>query len=423
MPVIKVIVHSSNRRHSASVVFPRRAAATAGESPAWQWDEVHVAESSIAGSGLLTSSSPALAWSDLRRPALLPLLGVITTCRNAPEACVLTRVLQGRFRRVQTGDALDGVTVGEPMLVVPSPSEEGSFTPLAEAEAVQRLQVPPHMLELLAAHERHHHADRHFATHVIEFERGAQSVLVNAHPAFGNAAFAAGAINEPPPTRAPTLEIRKLRIEVDLSGASKLVQQQWREFAAAFPEVLEPHPFFATLRKSYRDGAELTACYGANFERRYAAWGFPTPVRYALRLPPEIFSFNAEQESRWPHCAAWHNPLLQPLGRPAFARGADGSFALVDDLPEVVLAHEIVVAAGADEYEERFDGVTRDACPEFHDAWEESAINRHAHAGKRVRTGSTARNGARASAGSPLRPPTHVHEVSASGADLSAEKP
>ena len=53
--------------------------------------------------------------------------------------------------------------------------------------------------QLLKAHARHHHADRHLATHIAHVWREEEGyVLINAHPAFEELLSLTGIINEPP---------------------------------------------------------------------------------------------------------------------------------------------------------------------------------------------------------------------------------
>lgn len=55
-----------------------------------------------------------------------------------------------------------------------------------------------HLWELLKAHSRHHHSDRHLATHVAHIWREEEGyVLINAHPAFEEVLSLTGLINEP----------------------------------------------------------------------------------------------------------------------------------------------------------------------------------------------------------------------------------
>ena len=68
-----------------------------------------------------------------------------------------------------------------------------------------------HLFDLLCAHEKHEHADRHFATHVASLERmeatneadadtgqvSPRHVIINAHPAFGMSENITSMVNEP----------------------------------------------------------------------------------------------------------------------------------------------------------------------------------------------------------------------------------
>ena len=68
-----------------------------------------------------------------------------------------------------------------------------------EARVALHLSGPhAHLFDLLCAHSVQHHNDRHLATHVATVYRKREGhVLVNAHPAFANAASIVGMINEP----------------------------------------------------------------------------------------------------------------------------------------------------------------------------------------------------------------------------------
>ena len=58
---------------------------------------------------------------------------------------------------------------------------------------------------------RHHHSDRHFATHAVSFKRSSRShVLLNGHPVYGNHAFAPMCMNEACSCAPPTFEMRRL---------------------------------------------------------------------------------------------------------------------------------------------------------------------------------------------------------------------
>ena len=47
----------------------------------------------------------------------------------------------------------------------------------------------------------------------MQYRRCADShMITNAHPIYGEAAYAMGCINEPPPTEPPNLEVRLLQV-------------------------------------------------------------------------------------------------------------------------------------------------------------------------------------------------------------------
>ena len=212
-------------------------------------------------------------------------------------------------------------------------------------------QVPPHVFALLQAHTDHEHtypdpdpnpltptptlqahtdhehADRHFGTHAMHVRRGARRhLLVNAHPVYGEAAYAMGCINEPSPRRPPTFETRQLRIRpADArqqrggGGGGEEALAHWRAFVADFPQILETSCFFVSLRSGYDEAAELTATYARGYLRTYDAWGLPgTPP--TVRIAPDTFGAELRRRCEWPrHVAAWWNPSMQPRFRRAFA--------------------------------------------------------------------------------------------------------
>lgn len=98
---------------------------------------------------------------------------------------------------------------------------------------------------------------------VAAFRRTHEShMLINAHPAFADAASAAGCINEPPEGQKPTMEMRaaQLRVLPRREQSDPFAYAQWLVFAAEHPEVDDRLIYFVSLRERYADGAELTAC-------------------------------------------------------------------------------------------------------------------------------------------------------------------
>ena len=199
-------------------------------------------DSEIAGFGLAPRQTDALDWSDLSQPVVMPLLGRETGMSSAAEADVFGRVLRGSFslltfrklaekwpstrwrRRGHFVEAARGserastFALDEEILQVPL-IDQGMLRPgdcavyyLAKTDVCRLLHIPTHIFALLARHSRGHHADRHFATHVCSWRLGPDShLLINAHPIFGESAFALGLVNEPADDETkPTLEMRLL---------------------------------------------------------------------------------------------------------------------------------------------------------------------------------------------------------------------
>ncbi|EOD33722.1 hypothetical protein EMIHUDRAFT_122849, partial [Emiliania huxleyi CCMP1516] len=319
----------------------------------WDWDEVSVARSAVDpdGFGLVVREGGAVDWSRLDRPVLLPFVGRATEVEDSLSARALNCILHGAFdvvpfsalpcgsgcRFVLNGIFLESVAAGEschlktaalppetqvvqvPLCdrteggggVVSIERKDRAVVYLLQAHAAVLLHIPPHIFAVLQCHTDHHHADRSFATHVLEYRRHAASVMiVNAHPVYGCAAYAAGAINEPTPHAPPTFEVRQLALTLAPEQDGEALQH-WRAFAAAFPDVLDSGnaPFF------------VTAQYNTHYLRTYDSWGYiGTPS--AVRLPPDTFARDdALAAAPWPKCAAgWWNPFAQPLGRAVFER-------------------------------------------------------------------------------------------------------
>ena len=102
------------------------------------------------------------------------------------------------LRVLQPDELVLQVSVGrKPRRGRASEAAESSVVYLLQSGTLQLLHMPAHVFDVLAAHEQYHHVDRHFATHVASYARTKTShMLINAHPIFGNAAYAAGCINE-----------------------------------------------------------------------------------------------------------------------------------------------------------------------------------------------------------------------------------
>ena len=84
---------------SVCVIIPRRI--DDGFRGGWQWDELSVCESRIAGLGLVTRESEWLDWSS-PGCVCVPILGRETELGSAAELDVFARVLTGTFIEVRT---------------------------------------------------------------------------------------------------------------------------------------------------------------------------------------------------------------------------------------------------------------------------------------------------------------------------------
>jgi hypothetical protein len=75
-------------------------------------------------------------------------------------------------------------------------------------EALNLVGKHAHLWQLLRAHDRHHHADRHLATHVAHVMRQEEGyVLVNGHPGFEDVLAMTGIINEPLADERPNVKM------------------------------------------------------------------------------------------------------------------------------------------------------------------------------------------------------------------------
>ncbi len=352
MPVLR----ARDADGTCTVIFPTRDPSAPG---GWVWPELEVVRSGIEGVGLAPRSTEKLDWSELERPCYMPLIGLETEVSTEFEVDVFARVLQGAFVSLPAS-ALSPPPAGEAWMALgpyaePHPTEDApaEASPLdptelvlqvdvsagsvgrlvAEGEpdscvymvarlAAQLLHIPPHIFELLCAHQRLHHVDRTFSTHVASYRREhGCHVMLNAHPIFADAAFALGCVNEPPPGESPTLEMRAAQLRLlKPRDEEEAAAAAWHEFVEEHPEVLERHIYFVTLGKCYDDGAELTASYGPAYHRSYASRGFEDPPPTA-RVRRDKFSREALGRAAWPVTVpGWWNAEigLQPLSRPAF---------------------------------------------------------------------------------------------------------
>ena len=371
----------------------------------WEWDEVVPALSEIEGFGLMCKNSPDLDWSSLGgRTVYVPLLGRETELSSAEESQVCVRILQGHFVAFPSEEmvaappgsvwATNGLyvelvstanrnpTAAAPSAAAASSSQQQQLLPQlptgwrnlaprepllqvsmkiglthsGEAEscvyvlqeaAKRLLHIPSHVFAVLAKHHALHHADRHFATHVVAFRRQHdEHMLVNAHPIFADAAFAGGCINEPLCDEEPTMELvtarlRPLPRKEQPGGAATM--RHWSAFISEFPEVLQKHTFFASIKEgAFSSGEELTASYGPEYLRGYRSAGFDRPAPSA-RVPPDEFAAEDLAAASWPTpIPAWWNPKMQPTNRPALALVAGPA---AHDTREARLGHPVSLTA------------------------------------------------------------------------------
>lgn len=244
-----VVLADNEDREAVCIVFPKRSA----DGMAWEWEEVEVVQSAIEGFGLAVKASDSLDWSHLPHAVCIPLIGRETELKDKQDSDIFAQVLKGNFTDCNFTDVpappdgqvwmTDGCFIFESSADdeeaaesrVPAPDERVLRVSLLKepsapcvylmmAGACELLHIPPAVLAVLRAHQHQHHTDRHFASHVAGFRRAHQShMLINAHPCFGDAASAAGCINEPthgtaschPPHAPPTLRMHHPHNETD----------------------------------------------------------------------------------------------------------------------------------------------------------------------------------------------------------------
>ena len=293
------VVAESEDDEPVFVIFPRASTAACG---GWEWDEVAVIRSEIEGYGLMVVEDGTFDWDELDWPAYIPLLGRETELHSKQDADIFAKILKGDFvafpfceiapapagstwqtdglyvellsihdmTRMDSSRSLDaGERIVQVLLSSTSTSQEQKdrreCVYILQAAAIELLHIPSHVFSVLAAHNQLAHVDRHFATHVASYRRRgppATHMLINAHPHFADAAYAAGCINEPSSGQQPTMEMRvaRLRVTPKFRGVAQSGYAQWLAFSAEHPELLHDQIYFVTLKESYADGDELTAC-------------------------------------------------------------------------------------------------------------------------------------------------------------------
>mmetsp|Transcript_20006 Transcript_20006/g.46164 ORF Transcript_20006/g.46164 Transcript_20006/m.46164 type:complete len:445 (-) Transcript_20006:353-1687(-) len=363
-----------------------------------EWLEVSVQPSKVdaAGYGVFPAPRGLLNWSTLDMPVLLPYLGLETVVQDAHSLKVLLRILRGEFECTTVGElkATTGLTyMADGLYVLPtsslSPKQRlraqllGAETQVlqvadgrmgsggdqqrvsgggrslacyvlrSEAQAVLNLdRGRGHLFELLLAHSRGEHTDRHLATHVAHVWRKEEGyVLVNAHPAFAEAVSLTGIVNEPAEREAASMKMlvgyaRMLDDDDPLllrrglkqpAGAASAWLEAMLPPAGGGPEkTSERMVLYCTTRTHYVSSCELTVDYGIGYSRNYHSGKHRGRGRQ-LAVPEERIGEHERRTARWPHLPGWFNPHAQPLCRPAFEK-TDGELRLCADLPEVVAA-------------------------------------------------------------------------------------
>lgn len=366
------------------VLFPKRADA----SSEWTWPEIESALSPVDGFGLFPRESASFSWRNTSEsPLYIPILGRESEFTSDAEAEIFRYILRGHFvplpateiHRAPQGHEwrtngvyvevvpasevpngwreLDpGLTLLQVMLNdVTTPSEAGSCVYVVKDAAARLLHIPSSILAVLERHHRQHHNDRHFASHLVSYRNGPRvHMLVNAHPIFGETAYAAGCVNEPRPDEPANMELVLEHLKVcseDEQPHPSLINE-WTDFADEFPEVLGRHIYFMTLKTQYNPGEEFLCNYGPAYERSYTV--STSPERNSITaisnksqppsVPRDVFRQSDMIAARWPHrVPAWWNVAIQPMNRPAFCNinSQDGSSAaesfVTDDDPDLVL--------------------------------------------------------------------------------------
>lgn len=406
MPAVYVANWDPSARASDRTVYqlllPRRDDATL----TWSWDELDVRESHMHGLGVYPRAGRAVPWERVREPVLMPYFGYETVVEDKHLHRCLVSVLHGDFSTVtvaelqaNTGAPMhvrngicavparaDGVLrKGEVALAPterllqicdpePSRADAGARAAsyLLEADARELLGLGAsgrhaHLFELLAAHQRGHHVDRHLATHLASIDRSATEghVIVNAHPALGDGVNLIGMINEPGAGRKPSVRLVHRAVELLADGCPELSRRglkQPKGADAAWRAAVVPHDardpsaagwrraermvLYMTTRAAYAEDDELTVDYGRAYRREYAS-GAHRPVRTPVRAPPDAFAPAAAPALGWPLAVpGWWNPHAQPLGRPAFRPARGGGVRLLDD-DEALVAERKAYAASA----------------------------------------------------------------------------
>jgi hypothetical protein len=378
------------------------------------WPEITVRHSALEGFGVCpaapkgtkASKAEGLTWTELSTPVLLPYLGAETVTKDAHTQRQLLMVLKGRFEQLTVAELSvannSASYVADGLFAVPSAGASTGTSPLPpstellqvcdgplsssaagpnaapccymlaeEVRVALHLHGPRrHLFDLLCAHGRHEHVDRHLATHVATLHRKEEGyVLINAHPAFLDGIGVVGMINEPAKDEHANLKMVQGYARLLVDGDPLLrnlgltqpkgAAQAWARSilppegggeggtAASGPgSVSERMVLYATTRKAYELGKELTVDYGRSYARDYASGAHKPNVRSlptAAAIAQKVGTGSAAAQpimSSWPQIPGWFNPAQQPASRPAFRLDATtGAAALVPDDPAVVRAN------------------------------------------------------------------------------------
>jgi hypothetical protein len=366
-----------------------------------EWEDVLVRNSNVSGAGfgVFPSTAGGLNWSDLRHPVLLPYLGMESVVTDHHSLKLLVCVLRGEFLRLTTGELMaasnDEPFVADGIFAVPLrsvPTAKQGRTPLVASvellqvvnpEAANRCRggvqdiatgtssvcyllaadvrkalglhgAHSHLFDLLCAHARHEHPDRHLATHCATLHRKEEGyVLINGHPGFLDAVAMTAMINEPAAKASACLKMitgytrlladdHPLMVHAGL-GQPPGAREAWEatvlppEGGEAPPGYSERMVLYASTRKAYGLQQELTVDYGKSYMRNYASGLHRPSCKELTPAPPERLSAAQLLRPNFPQLPGWFNPHRQPTQRPAFRIGADGVRVCEDD-PSLVRA-------------------------------------------------------------------------------------
>lgn len=355
-------------------------------SASGEWPELSVRPSKLGGYGAYPASSE---WRNVgNSPILLPYFGAETVTKDQHAQKMLLAILKGAFERVTVGelsaaaggaqsffaDGIFAVAESDPrskrtalppdtkLLQVSYGASVSCVCYLLADEARAALHLVgtrAHLFDLLCAHAKHEHTDRHLATHVATVYRKEEGyVLINAHPAFIDPIGITGMVNEPPANVSSTMKMVQayarllpdgdpLLAELGRTTQPKGAVAAWRanilapegSSMAANGDVSERMVFYATTRRHYPSELELTVDYGKSYVRDYPSGQHKAAVK-APQAPKDALGAYQLISARWPKIPGWFNPQKQPQRRPAFRVGPRGEVFVCSDDPQVVQAQK-----------------------------------------------------------------------------------